>query len=66
MPGPEFYCTMIPRKGNRKDANTKGNTGVRGNRDSQSERESGYRYVCGVSKVRNTRRKTAKGELLYV
>ena len=20
MPGPEFYCTMIPRKGNRKDA----------------------------------------------
>ena len=39
---------------------------LRGNRFSQSERESGCRYVCGLSGVRNTRRRTGKRELLYV
>ena len=64
MPGSKFYCTMIPRKGNRKDANTEVYDRVRGNRNSQSERASGYRYVCGVSGVQNTRRRTGKRELL--
>ena len=39
---------------------------LRGNRFSQSERESGCTYVCGVSGARNTRRRTGKRELLYV
>ena len=32
-----------------------------GNRDSRSERESGCTYVCDVSVVQNTRRRTGKG-----
>ena len=39
---------------------------VRGNRFSQSERESGCMYVCGMSGVQNARRRTGKKELLYV
>ena len=39
---------------------------LRGNRFSQSERESGCTYVCGVSEVQNTRRRTEKREVLYV
>ena len=39
---------------------------VRGNRNSRSERESGCTYVCGMSGVQNTRRRTGKGVLLYI
>ena len=66
MPGSKFYCTMIPRKGNRKDATRNVNEVVRGNSDSRSEMESGYAYVCGVSGVQNARRRVGKRELLYM
>ena len=62
----EFGDTMNSERGDRKDANTRVYEVVRGNRFSQSERESGYAYVCGVSGVQNTRMRTGKRELLYV
>ena len=39
---------------------------VRGNRFSQSERESGCTYLYGVLVGQNTRKKTGERELLYV
>ena len=53
-------------KGDSKRRNASVRREVLGNRFSQSEMESGYRYVYGVSGVRNTRRRTGKRELLYV
>ena len=45
-------------KGDSKRRNTSVHEELRGNRFSQSERESGCTYVCGMSGVRNTRRRT--------
>ena len=53
-------------KGKSKRRKQKSVSAVLGNRDCRSESESGRTYVCGVSGVQNTRRKTGKGELLYV
>ena len=51
-------------KGNSKRRNTGSVRRVRGNRNSRSKRESGCTYVCGVSGIKNTRRRTGKRELL--
>ena len=53
-------------KGISKRRNTSVHEELRGNRFSQSERESGCTYVCGMSGVQDTRRRTGKRELLYV
>ena len=53
-------------KGKSKRRKHKSVRSVRGNRFSHSKRESGRTYVCGVSGVRNTRRRTGKRELLYI
>ena len=66
MLGTEFCCTMNSERGNRKYANTSVREEVRGNRNSRRERESGCTYVCGMSRVRNTRRRTGKRRLLYI
>ena len=65
MLGSKVLCTMKSEKGDRKDANT--------NRCKVLYRaiviargESEYKYVCGVSGIRNTRERTGKEELLYV
>ena len=39
---------------------------VQCNRNCRIERESGCTYVCGMSWVQNTRRRTGKRELLYM
>ena len=53
-------------KGDSKRRNASVQGELMGNRFRQSERESGCTYVCGVSGVQNTRRRTGKGELLHV
>ena len=53
-------------KGDSKRRNASVHEELRGNRFSQSERKSGCMYVCGVSGLQNTRRRTGKMELLYM
>ena len=53
-------------KGDSKRRNASVHEELRGNRFSQSERESGCTYVCCMSGVQNTRRRTGERELSYV